>query len=203
MHEAGDGCFAYIQGDGSWGWSNAGLIVGDGRSLLVDTLFDLRLTAAMLEALAPHTTTRADRRRRQHPRQRRPLLRQPARRRRRDHRLVGGRGRGDGGGPARPAGRAEQRAGRGRRPVPQLLRRVPVRRHRADTADAHVRRALDGRRRRPGRRADRGRPGPHEGRRRSSTCPTRARSSPATSCSSGARRSCGPDRSATGSRRAT
>ena len=41
----GDGCFAYVQGDGSWGWSNAGLIVGDGASLLVDTLFDLRLTA--------------------------------------------------------------------------------------------------------------------------------------------------------------
>ena len=47
----GDGCFAYIQGDGSWGWSNAGLIVGDGRSLLVDTLFDLRLTAAMLDGV--------------------------------------------------------------------------------------------------------------------------------------------------------
>ncbi len=55
VHEAGDGCLAYIQGDGSWGWSNAGLVVGDGRSLLVDTLFDLRLTAEMLEALAAHT----------------------------------------------------------------------------------------------------------------------------------------------------
>jgi glyoxylase-like metal-dependent hydrolase (beta-lactamase superfamily II) len=55
VQEAGDACLAYIQGDGSWGWSNAGLIVGDGRSLLVDTLFDLNLTAAMLEALTPHT----------------------------------------------------------------------------------------------------------------------------------------------------
>lgn len=53
--EAGDGCLAYLQGDGGWGWSNAGLIVGDGRSLLVDTLFDLRLTRRMLDTLSDHT----------------------------------------------------------------------------------------------------------------------------------------------------
>jgi hypothetical protein len=52
--EVGDGCFAYLQPDGGWGWSNAGLLVGDGQSLLIDTLFDLRLTAEMLEAMAPH-----------------------------------------------------------------------------------------------------------------------------------------------------
>ena len=52
--ELGDGCFAYLQPDGGWGWSNAGLLVGDGQSLLVDTLFDLRLTAEMLDAMAPH-----------------------------------------------------------------------------------------------------------------------------------------------------
>jgi cyclase len=55
VHPAGDGCFAYVQRDGSWGWSNAGLVVGDGRSLLIDTLFDLRLTAAMLDAFSAHT----------------------------------------------------------------------------------------------------------------------------------------------------
>jgi cyclase len=55
IHELGDGCFAYLQPDGGWGWSNAGLIVGDGVSLLVDTLFDLRLTAEMLAAMEPHT----------------------------------------------------------------------------------------------------------------------------------------------------
>ncbi len=55
LEDLGDGCFAYIQGDGSWGWSNAGLIVGDGASLLVDTLFDLGLTAEMLAAMAPMT----------------------------------------------------------------------------------------------------------------------------------------------------
>jgi cyclase len=51
VHELGDGCFAYLQPDGGWGWSNAGLIVGDGQSLLVDTLFDLELTATMLDSM--------------------------------------------------------------------------------------------------------------------------------------------------------
>jgi len=51
LHDLGDGCFAYLQPDGGWGWSNAGLIVGDGTSLLVDTLFDLRLTAEMLASM--------------------------------------------------------------------------------------------------------------------------------------------------------
>jgi glyoxylase-like metal-dependent hydrolase (beta-lactamase superfamily II) len=55
LHELGDGCFAYLQPDGGWGWSNAGLVVGDGASLLVDTLFDLALTARMLESMAAHT----------------------------------------------------------------------------------------------------------------------------------------------------
>ena len=53
--EVGDGCLAYLQGDGGWGWSNAGLIVGDGTSLLVDTLFDLALTQRMLDTLSAHT----------------------------------------------------------------------------------------------------------------------------------------------------
>ena len=53
VHEVADGVFAYLQPDGSWGWSNAGLVVGDDGSLLVDTLFDLRLTRQMLDALAP------------------------------------------------------------------------------------------------------------------------------------------------------
>ena len=55
--EVGDGCLAYLQGDGGWGWSNAGLITGDGGSLLVDTLFDLRLTRRMLDAFGDVTRT--------------------------------------------------------------------------------------------------------------------------------------------------
>jgi glyoxylase-like metal-dependent hydrolase (beta-lactamase superfamily II) len=52
LTDLGSGCLAYLQPDGGWGWSNAGLVVGDGVSLLVDTLFDLKLTAAMLDAMS-------------------------------------------------------------------------------------------------------------------------------------------------------
>lgn len=55
LHELGNGCYGYLQPDGSWGWSNAGLVVGDGASLLVDTLFDLKLTAEMLATMADVT----------------------------------------------------------------------------------------------------------------------------------------------------
>ena len=53
LHELGDGLHAFLQPDGGWGWSNAGLIVADGASLLIDTLFDLTLTAEMLAAMRP------------------------------------------------------------------------------------------------------------------------------------------------------
>ncbi len=55
LHELGDGCFGYLQPDGGWGWSNAGLVTGDGASLLIDTLFDLRLTAEMLDSMSSVT----------------------------------------------------------------------------------------------------------------------------------------------------
>jgi glyoxylase-like metal-dependent hydrolase (beta-lactamase superfamily II) len=55
LHELGDGLYAYLQPDGGWGWSNAGLITAGGTSLLVDTLFDLRLTREMLDAMRPVT----------------------------------------------------------------------------------------------------------------------------------------------------
>ena len=48
LREVGDGLYAYLQPDGGWGWSNAGLVASEGDSLLVDTLFDLRLTEQML-----------------------------------------------------------------------------------------------------------------------------------------------------------
>jgi glyoxylase-like metal-dependent hydrolase (beta-lactamase superfamily II) len=51
LHDLGSGCFAWLQPDGSWGWSNAGLVADGEHTLLVDTLFDLRLTAEMLSAL--------------------------------------------------------------------------------------------------------------------------------------------------------
>jgi cyclase len=59
LHEVADGVWAWLQPDGSWGWSNAGLVVDpqaatrpDARAtLLVDTLFDLKLTQRMLDAM--------------------------------------------------------------------------------------------------------------------------------------------------------
>lgn len=48
LKNVGNGVWAYLQPDGSWGWSNAGLIVDGDQTLLVDTLFDLKLTADML-----------------------------------------------------------------------------------------------------------------------------------------------------------
>jgi len=51
LHDLGRGCFAYLQPDGSWGWSNAGLVVDGDQTLLVDTLFDLSLTAQMLKTM--------------------------------------------------------------------------------------------------------------------------------------------------------
>ena len=60
LHEVGDEVWAYLQPDGGWGWSNAGLITGGGASLLVDTLFDLKLTSEMLESMR-HATPAAGR----------------------------------------------------------------------------------------------------------------------------------------------
>ncbi len=51
LHDLGRGSFAYLQPDGSWGWSNAGLVTDGDDVLLVDTLFDLPLTAQMLKTM--------------------------------------------------------------------------------------------------------------------------------------------------------
>ena len=51
LHEIGTGIYGYIQPDGSWGWNNAGLVSSAGKTLLVDTLFDLKLTAEMLATM--------------------------------------------------------------------------------------------------------------------------------------------------------
>ena len=50
--------FAWLQPNGDLGESNAGLIVGDGESTLVDTLWDVPLTRRMLAAMEPHTAPR-------------------------------------------------------------------------------------------------------------------------------------------------
>jgi cyclase len=53
--EIGARTWAWIQPNGGLGESNAGLVVGDGEALLVDTLWDEVLTAAMLRAMEPVT----------------------------------------------------------------------------------------------------------------------------------------------------
>jgi len=58
LQQVADGIHAYLQPDGGWGWSNAGLVLGDDRSLLVDTLFDLALTREMLDSMSGLTDTR-------------------------------------------------------------------------------------------------------------------------------------------------
>ena len=55
VRDLGHGCFAYLQPDGGWGLSNAGLVTDSGEALLVDTLFDLPHTRQMLEDFARAT----------------------------------------------------------------------------------------------------------------------------------------------------
>ena len=60
LHDLGNNSFAWLQPDGGWGWSNAGLIVSGDESLLVDTLFDLPNTREMLDAMKKAHTAAAD-----------------------------------------------------------------------------------------------------------------------------------------------
>jgi cyclase len=61
LHDLGNGAFAYLQPSGTWGYSNAGLLIDGDRSLLVDTLFDERLTAEMLKTMQDATGFGAER----------------------------------------------------------------------------------------------------------------------------------------------
>lgn len=60
LKDIGNGLYAWLQPDGGWGWSNAGLIVDGEHSLLVDTLFDMTLTDEMLRVMADATGKQAD-----------------------------------------------------------------------------------------------------------------------------------------------
>ncbi len=55
LQELGEGVWAWTQPNGGLGESNAGLVRGEGQSLLVDTLWDLRLTGTMLARMAEAT----------------------------------------------------------------------------------------------------------------------------------------------------
>lgn len=58
--DLGQGLYAWLQPDGGWGWSNAGLVVDGDASLLVDTLFDEPLTGEMLAAMQASTGVSAE-----------------------------------------------------------------------------------------------------------------------------------------------
>jgi glyoxylase-like metal-dependent hydrolase (beta-lactamase superfamily II) len=55
LRDLGAGVYAWLQPNGALGESNAGLLIGEGQSLLIDTLWDLRLTRRMLDAMRAHT----------------------------------------------------------------------------------------------------------------------------------------------------
>jgi len=55
LEDLGGGLYAYLQPDGSWGLSNAGLVSDGEQSLLIDTLYDLKRTRRMLDSMAEAT----------------------------------------------------------------------------------------------------------------------------------------------------
>jgi cyclase len=61
LQDLGRGAWAWLQPSGTWGYSNAGLVTDGDQALLVDTLFDERLTATMLDAMRDATGFGADR----------------------------------------------------------------------------------------------------------------------------------------------
>jgi len=63
LQPIGTQCYAWLQPDGGWGWSNAGLVVDGDVCMVVDTLFDKPLTQTMLDAMqaaAPAATREYD-----------------------------------------------------------------------------------------------------------------------------------------------
>lgn len=50
LHQLNNGCWAWVLPNGSWGLSNAGLIVDGNQCLAVDTLYDKKHTREMLDA---------------------------------------------------------------------------------------------------------------------------------------------------------
>lgn len=51
LHDLGDGCHAWLEPPGSWGFANSGVVVGDSDVLVVDTQNDLPMAAALRTAV--------------------------------------------------------------------------------------------------------------------------------------------------------
>jgi cyclase len=60
LDQVADGIFAYTQPDGGWCLNNAGVLVADGRCLLVDTAATERRTLLLREAVASVAATEPD-----------------------------------------------------------------------------------------------------------------------------------------------
>ena len=56
LYDLQNGVYAWLVPNGSWGESNAGLIIGEGQSLLIDTLWDVKYTRIMLDAMQSLTS---------------------------------------------------------------------------------------------------------------------------------------------------
>jgi cyclase len=57
LREVGPGILAWLQPNGEFGESNAGVVAGEGEALLVDTLWDTSLTRRMLDAIGSRIST--------------------------------------------------------------------------------------------------------------------------------------------------
>jgi len=53
LWDLGNELYAWMVPNGSWGESNSGLMIGEAHSLLIDTLWDLKHTQVMLDAMEP------------------------------------------------------------------------------------------------------------------------------------------------------
>lgn len=58
LYPLSDECHVWLEPDGGWGFSNSGLVVGRGQSLLIDTLFDPPMTANMVARMRELTEGR-------------------------------------------------------------------------------------------------------------------------------------------------
>lgn len=59
LYKLNENTYAWMVPNGSWGEANAGLIIGESSSMLVDTLWDPHYTKTMLAAMAPYVQQQA------------------------------------------------------------------------------------------------------------------------------------------------
>jgi cyclase len=55
LHRVSQNCYAYLQPDGGWGLNNAGVVISEGKSLVIDALMDIPRTRRMLDEIKDDT----------------------------------------------------------------------------------------------------------------------------------------------------